>query len=190
MPNSCTIEDCGNRAFGHGFCNKHYKRWRKYGDPLGTPPPRPSRLCDVPDCGREHYGHGLCSAHHQQKRAGKDITTPRRRNVTAECLRPACSKLGTSAEYCQRHYNRAYKIARCSDASIQFIWDQVDALFDSQQGQCAICTKDLDLEAAETHLDHCHKTGRLRGVLCQHCNQGLGQFGDDANLLRKAAEYL
>jgi len=41
-----------------------------------------------------------------------------------------------------------------------------------------------------THLDHCHKTGRIRGVLCNNCNTGLGKFYDDIELLKTAINYL
>lgn len=39
-------------------------------------------------------------------------------------------------------------------------------------------------------LDHCHETGKFRGWLCQTCNRGLGSFGDSAERLRKAIDYL
>jgi hypothetical protein len=40
------------------------------------------------------------------------------------------------------------------------------------------------------HLDHCHKTGRFRGWLCNRCNRGLGYFGDNTEGLQRAIEYL
>jgi hypothetical protein len=50
---------------------------------------------------------------------------------------------------------------------------------------CPIC------KTRETsHLDHCHKTGSWRGWLCAGCNQGLGFFLDDPNILRTAAIYI
>jgi|ERR1039457_468316 hypothetical protein len=50
---------------------------------------------------------------------------------------------------------------------------------------CNICG-----EHNRMHLDHCHKTGKIRRILCQKCNQGLGLFRDSPELLEKAAIYL
>lgn len=57
-----------------------------------------------------------------------------------------------------------------------------------QESKCAICEKILALE--NSYLDHCHETNRIRGVLCRNCNQGIGLFRDDKNLLIKAIRYL
>lgn len=67
--------------------------------------------------------------------------------------------------------------------------DEFDALLDTQGGGCAICGKRPE-RVASLHLDHCHETGAIRGILCLSCNQGIGQFGDDPGLLDAAAGYL
>ena len=56
-------------------------------------------------------------------------------------------------------------------------------------GVCAICGSARSVKR-NLSLDHCHKTGELRGVLCHNCNVGLGHFKDDADLLRRAVDYL
>ena len=53
---------------------------------------------------------------------------------------------------------------------------------------CAICRTSFN--DARLHIDHCHTTGRIRGLLCSRCNQGLGFFKDDPNLFTNAAKYL
>ena len=54
-----------------------------------------------------------------------------------------------------------------------------------QGGLCAICRA-----APAEHVDHDHVTGRVRELLCFNCNGGLGQFRDDARVLREAARYV
>jgi hypothetical protein len=61
----------------------------------------------------------------------------------------------------------------------------LETLLAAQNGRCAIC------RASEaTCIDHCHETGRVRGVLCRMCNSGLGQFRDDPERIRCAIRYL
>jgi hypothetical protein len=60
-----------------------------------------------------------------------------------------------------------------------------DKMITSQAGLCALCGS-----APAVHLDHVHSTGAIRGVLCFSCNRGLGKFGDDPAVIRRAAEYL
>jgi hypothetical protein len=64
-----------------------------------------------------------------------------------------------------------------------------ESLIVKQAGGCAICRVTLTM-AAQVHLDHCHATGKVRGILCQKCNIGLGHFNDDMKLLRSAIHYL
>ena len=72
--------------------------------------------------------------------------------------------------------------------------DQYDILLESQNGVCAICgkpeTRVLKGKLCELAVDHDHKTGRVRGLLCVRCNLGIGSFGDSSELTQKAVEYL
>ena len=61
-----------------------------------------------------------------------------------------------------------------------------EALLEMQEGRCAICEDVLD----EPNTDHSHKTGEVRGLLCQRCNCGLGLFRDDPEIVEAAAKYL
>ena len=67
-------------------------------------------------------------------------------------------------------------------------------MFENQNGLCAICnqpeTKKLKGNVVALHVDHDHKTGKIRGLLCFTCNIGLGLFQDNKTLLFSALEYV
>jgi hypothetical protein len=66
-----------------------------------------------------------------------------------------------------------------------------DSLLKTQGGKCAICqTESPGGKHNQWHIDHCHNSGMLRGILCNACNCGLGRFKDSADLVEKAATYL
>ena len=81
------------------------------------------------------------------------------------------------------YYQKAYGISL----------DDFNQLFKEQKGGCAICsTTDYysRMQYAKLIVDHCHKTGKVRGLLCKSCNIGLGEFKDDVSLLDNAIGYL
>jgi hypothetical protein len=61
---------------------------------------------------------------------------------------------------------------------------------EAQGGKCAICGSSDSRGRGDLHVDHCHATGSVRGLLCTSCNNGLGRFRDSPELLRAAIEYL
>lgn len=70
-------------------------------------------------------------------------------------------------------------------------YEQYNALIESQSGQCAICGGDLlGLDSRKVHVDHCHDSGQVRGVLCHHCNMLVGFARNSPTVLAKAIEYL
>ena len=67
---------------------------------------------------------------------------------------------------------------------------QYTTLLQEQNHSCKICSTHIDDFARNLAVDHCHKTGKVRGLLCTNCNLGLGNFKDDVNLLSAAIDYL
>jgi len=80
------------------------------------------------------------------------------------------------------------------DLSTQFgiTTKEYEEMFQKQQGACAICgTTEFNYSRGKRpHIDHCHQTGKVRGLLCGHCNIGIGQFFDNVSLLEKTIKYL
>lgn len=68
--------------------------------------------------------------------------------------------------------------------------DEYTRMVAAQGGGCAICGATECDDGRRLHVDHCHETGKVRGLLCAACNHGLGKFRDSPLLLRRAVEYL
>lgn len=65
------------------------------------------------------------------------------------------------------------------------------AMFNAQGGVCAICRKPPNASThARLYVDHCHGTSRIRGLLCNGCNRGIGYMHHEVARLRAAADYL
>jgi hypothetical protein len=64
------------------------------------------------------------------------------------------------------------------------------AMLDAQSGGCAICGYKFGQKKGDMRVDHCHATGVVRGILCDHCNRGLGFFRDNPQSLATASTYV
>jgi len=67
---------------------------------------------------------------------------------------------------------------------------EFDKLLEFQKHGCAICNKPITKLSKRMNIDHDHKTGQVRGLLCSGCNTGLGHLGDDIEGLKRALKYL
>jgi len=67
--------------------------------------------------------------------------------------------------------------------------DDYNKILSNQNGVCAICGEQCKT-GKMLAVDHCHSTNKVRGLLCQFCNTGLGQFRDRVDFLNKAIKYL
>lgn len=118
------------------------------------------------------------------KQCGKPIPDSRRKQ--AEFCKPSCARewaLENGGREWTADYNRSYLYG--------ITREQYDAMVEAQEGKCAICRRsEWGGRHNKPHVDHCHETGRVRGLLCDGCNNGLGRFGDDPERLERAAAYL
>lgn len=82
-------------------------------------------------------------------------------------------------------YNYDKKKARELKRRYNITIDEYNKLYDAQHGKCCICGIDQTLV-----VDHCHRTGKIRGLLCNGCNMAIGKLGDSVETLEKAIAYL
>ena len=77
--------------------------------------------------------------------------------------------------------------------------ERYDEMWAEQSGKCVICSVgmvnihtdgDSKNKSNTANIDHCHDTGKVRGILCATCNKGLGLFYDRVDLLENAINYL
>lgn len=87
---------------------------------------------------------------------------------------------------------------RCHSFRLRYrtTYDEVKALWEAQDGACALCETPLDIHSNSrsshetAHVDHCHTTNDIRGLLCRHCNLLLGHAKDRIVVLQAAIRYL
>lgn len=84
-------------------------------------------------------------------------------------------------------YSRRTNLKRFYNMTLE----DYEVMFKAQGGVCAICGE-VETSPRVSHLtvDHCHDTNKVRGLLCNNCNRGIGLLKDNVNALRKAAQYL
>lgn len=162
-------------------------------------------VCDtvIPDtvtlkavcCSRE------CGITHQNRvRAQRRLEGIRAEGRTCErCEAPIPADRHGATKYCsilcKRRAHSAVWRERSPGYMRQYLYgltpEQYAEMLEEQGGVCAICgTDEWPGKGNRPHVDHDHSTGRVRGILCSHCNHGLGKFRDDPERLRAAAEYL
>lgn len=81
-----------------------------------------------------------------------------------------------------RNYNRINKLKLYYGLT----YEKYCEMIIEQDNKCKICKEEL----SKPNVDHCHKSGKIRGLLCRGCNHGLGNFRDNQEFLLRAKEYL
>lgn len=95
---------------------------------------------------------------------------------------------------CKSCTRRVIRMAHWKKRGISIEWEDFEALYDLQDGKCAICecelNKDGENKAMSAVIDHDHESEVTRGLLCNNCNRAIGLLKEDINVLQKAIYYL
>jgi hypothetical protein len=130
------------------------------------------KTCSLPACDRPYSAKGLCKPHYEQQaylaQRGERIARARNRYRA----------------------NREEILLARRRAAHGIDEVQYEAMVTAQNGACAICQGKPRGRKTRLCVDHCHASGRIRGLLCDACNRAIGLLGDDPVRLRAAAHYL
>lgn len=102
---------------------------------------------------------------------------------TNNCV--ACEKIkqGSDEHKIKTKWRRIFKLYKITE--IDYI-----KILENQENKCAICGCDFSINKIGIHIDHCHKTNKVRGILCSKCNQALGLFNDSVDTMQLAIDYI
>lgn len=173
-----------------------------------------ARTCEFSGCTRRYISKGLCASHNWQRNVGRDLTPlpdrraakPADRNERGEKQCRTClswlepdrfTRLASAPDGLQGHCRDCARDAQ-RKSLYRLPRGRYAEILATQGGVCAIC-KQVDSTGYALSIDHDHaccsdsadSCGRcVRALLCTACNQGIGKFRDDPDLLRAAAAYL
>ena len=95
--------------------------------------------------------------------------------------------LQSKCKDCERSVRRVYyKPHDNARRTLSLSDDHYNTLIERCQGKCEVCLRPID----KLCIDHCHKTNKVRGVLCNNCNTALGLVGDNVTTLTKLIQWL
>jgi hypothetical protein len=153
----------------------------------GGPKPRIA-ICH-PD--RKHHAKGYCSSCYRVH-----CRSYGNNPVQAKCHPDRPHKARGMCESCYtawKNRENPERLAHWSRAATLRVYgltpEQYNVMYVAQSGLCAICKKPPK-QGQVLHVDHDHQTERVRGLLCLQCNNGLGSFRDNPELLAEAQVYL
>lgn len=117
-----------------------------------------------------------------------------------ECRRRWRSKNSEHVKKYSREYAREWRknnperaSANSERSRIKAVYGLTDEMYQeklsNQEGLCAICRR-VPANKNGFYIDHCHDTGKVRGLLCHHCNALIGMAGDSTATLQNAIAYL
>jgi hypothetical protein len=171
---TCGLSGCERQHYAKGYCNPHWRRWKRDGHPGPLAIVGRGRTgCAFPNCIEDYSARGYCATHYAQHRRGKTLT-------------PIAYHNGPQP-------SRVHVLKRRYGLTV----DEYEKMLADQGGGCKICGG-TNASGRHLHIDHRHGCcGKnqackkcIRALLCSRCNTGIGQFRESPELLARAIAYL
>lgn len=186
----CSLDGCNKKHMAKGYCNPHYERFRKTGD-AGSVEVRDKlkqleEFCSVEGCSLKVHSRNLCNAHylreHKNGSTGSGSVAIKNRQG---CLVVGCSKEHHARGLCNTHAATSNKFKLSAERLVEFL-----------SSSCMVCGStfrlciDHDHDCCSTEVSRTTCGKCVRGVLCHHCNVGLGQLKDDIEIVESLLLYM
>lgn len=175
MATTCSSSGCNRITIALGLCGAHYLRQGKYGTtfpevPIGTS-----------GCSPIAIEERATLAKNQSKRCSKCRKVKSKKSFTKSTK--ATDGLSYLCKICQKNANFTNRYGIDLEA--------VERMINDQDGRCALCRTPFGMaNTLVKNIDHSHKTGEVRGVLCSYCNTSLGLFEDRGVSPQLAQDYI
>lgn len=218
MPQKCHVIGCDHPVVANGLCRKHYMRVKRHGEVDETRPsdwgqrekhPAYSAWCNlrrshrlsIPESWRDDFWAFVKDVPEKPERGkscrsnanepwSKDNFYWREPRVSSDDYKEYMREWHKKSRAANPEYYLDIYLRK--NYGVNLAWYQEQ--FAKQDGKCAICkqpeTVVIKGKLIMMPVDHCHKTGKTRGLLCTKCNRAIGLFGDDVEVLKSAVEYL
>jgi len=175
MVDKCKIKGCSNVLYCSEICSKHYIRFRRYGT-YEKPKNKRGTLLEL--------GKSYCCSCKKEKPLS-EFNKDKQSYYGFSMRCKECNKVTSMKRY-KEHKNkyRNYFLLKKFGIGLK----EYNKILKNQKNRCLICgNSDYNKHMP---VDHCHKTGHIRGILCSKCNLALGLFNDDIKVLNSAITYL
>lgn len=179
-PQVCSVDDCGRQVIAWGWCENHYRSWKKTGDPIARIRPVRTDTCEVEGCSRKRHTRGWCYTHWRRWRsAGQVDDSPiaSRSPRSAECSVDGCDRPVKGRGWCKSHWLAWTKYGdplatyaktrqsvdqkhcrRCDRVLPRSSFNNQHRNYDGLQSQCKDCHRELFGDVGH------RRRARLRGA--------------------------
>lgn len=214
----CSTPECGKPHFSRGLCQACFTRLKRNGT-VQRKNVVNSGQCSVEGCDRKSFAKNLCSAHYQKAQHPLRLIWRLLRSRCKGDYPKGWDRFETFLADVGERPGEKHQLRRLDPtlpwAATNFVWrepigisaaspeyarawdlrkkygmtvERLEEMRAEQDDRCAICA--ADFSEVKMCIDHDHRTGKVRGLLCDGCNKGLGAFDDDIAALERAAAYL